>query len=82
MTNRKEIRLGKRGQMVLPKEIRDALDLHEGDPLLVTMEGGKVVLVPAAQYARITRGMLSGTWGRTPDEIAHHLEAERNAWRG
>jgi len=41
-------RLSSRGQLALPKEVRDQLDLREGVSLMVRVEGDEVVLRKAA----------------------------------
>ena len=38
--------LGERGQIVVPKEIRDNLKLKAGDSFLVIEHFGKIILVP------------------------------------
>ncbi|MFN4218936.1 MAG: AbrB/MazE/SpoVT family DNA-binding domain-containing protein [Candidatus Bipolaricaulia bacterium] len=83
MTIAVSVKLGKKGQMVLPKKIRDALGLKEGDSVIVTLhEKGQVVLTPPEQYAALTRGMLKGTWGRSKHEIEQYLQRERESWGG
>jgi AbrB family looped-hinge helix DNA binding protein len=52
-----------RGQMVLPKEVRDRAGIGPGDRLaVVTMEGGDesccIVLVKADRLTEMVRGML------------------------
>lgn len=39
-------KLTDKGQLVIPKPIRDALHLARGSELTVTLEGGRVVLDP------------------------------------
>ena len=51
MTIAKTVRLGRKGQMVLPKEVRDFLGLKEGDRLIVTVEGEHVILSAPERYA-------------------------------
>ncbi|MEN3009756.1 MAG: AbrB/MazE/SpoVT family DNA-binding domain-containing protein [Candidatus Bipolaricaulaceae bacterium] len=80
MTKVKRVRLGRKGQLVIPKEIREALGLREGDALLLALEGRRVVLTAPEEYARGTRGALRGTWG-DKEAIAAHLREEREAWR-
>jgi AbrB family looped-hinge helix DNA binding protein len=41
--------IGERGQLVIPKEVRDALDLKAGSKLMVLMHEGKMILVPAEE---------------------------------
>lgn len=80
MTKARMVRLGRKGQMVLPKEIREALGLKEGDSLIVALGEGQAVLLTPERYAALTRGMLKGTWGRTKEEIEQYLDGERGSW--
>ncbi len=81
MTLAKMVRLGKKGQMVLPKPIREALGLQEGDLVMVALEGeDRVILTTPERYAALTRGMLQGTWGRNKREIERYLQGERASW--
>jgi AbrB family looped-hinge helix DNA binding protein len=80
MTISKSVRLSKKGQFVLPKEMREALGIKEGDELLVTLEGEQVMLTRPQRYAQVTRGLLKGTWGRTKREVERYLEGERQSW--
>ncbi len=80
MARAKTVKLGRKGQLVLPKEIRDAMKLEEGDRLLVSLEEGRVILASPEEYAQATKGLLRGTWGKTAEEIAGYLQRERSAW--
>ncbi len=51
-------KLTDKGQLVIPKPIRDALRLGPGSELLVTLEGGRVVLSPR----RLKSGKKLGDW--------------------
>lgn len=51
-------KLTDKGQLVIPKPIRDALRLGPGSELLVTLEGGRVVLEPR----RLKSGKRLGDW--------------------
>jgi AbrB family looped-hinge helix DNA binding protein len=77
----KSVKLSRKGQFVIPKEMRDALGLKEGEEILVTLEGVRVVLTRPDEYARITRGLLKGTWGRSRKTIRGYLERERRSWK-
>ena len=74
---RSVVRVGWRGQMVLPKAVREALGVKEGDHLLVEVEGNRALLKPASPLVRETLGLLRGTWG---ERIASYLKGEREAW--
>lgn len=76
----KSVRISKKGQFVIPKEMREALGVKEGEELLVTFEGGKVVLTRPHEYAKTTRGLLKGTWGKDPRAVERYIEKERRSW--
>jgi len=46
---------------VLPKVVREALGVKEGDHLLVEVEGNRVLLKPASSLVRESLGLLRGT---------------------
>jgi AbrB family looped-hinge helix DNA binding protein len=71
------VRVGRRGQMVLPKAVREALGVTEGDQLWVEVEGNRVILRPVSSLVQESLGLLRGTWG---EEIASYLKEEREAW--
>ncbi len=81
MTRAKLVKLSRRGQLVIPKEMRDALGMKEGDELLVVLDGGRMVLTRPRDYARATRGAMKGVWGRTRREVDGHLTRERRSWQ-
>ena len=55
--------LSSKGQIVIPKNIRDELGLHEGDQLEIGIEGRRVVLHKAAEHHADWR-TLRGAYGR------------------
>jgi AbrB family looped-hinge helix DNA binding protein len=80
MTITRSVRISKKGQFVIPKEMREALGVNEGEDILVTFEEGRVILTRPQEYARKTRGLLKGTWGKTAKEVDRYLGKERRAW--
>lgn len=48
-----EITLSSKGQIVIPKDVREALDLHAGDKLTLHREGRRI-LIEAPETARET----------------------------
>ena len=50
--------IGERGQVVIPKDIRDRLHLKAGDKLMVMVhKNGPIMLVPVEQMQRMIRQM-------------------------
>jgi AbrB family looped-hinge helix DNA binding protein len=80
MTMPKSVRISRKGQFVIPKEMREAMGVKEGEEILVTLEEGKVILTRPQEYARKTRGLLKGTWGKSAKEVDRYLRKERRAW--
>ncbi|MGH2554198.1 MAG: AbrB/MazE/SpoVT family DNA-binding domain-containing protein [Actinomycetota bacterium] len=53
------VRLGDRGRLVLPAELRRKAGLREGEELVALLEGGVVHLATRRQLARAGRGMFA-----------------------
>jgi AbrB family looped-hinge helix DNA binding protein len=69
-------RVGPKGQVVIPKAIRDELGIRPGDEVLVTREGRAVRIVAAATLESL-RGMLKGHRLIELHEQEHREELER-----
>jgi AbrB family looped-hinge helix DNA binding protein len=68
--------LSSKNQIVIPKEAREKLGLKAGDKLIVTVLGGKVIVIERPKsYADALRGFAPGLYG--PD----YLKKERESWR-
>ena len=80
MTDAKLVKLGKKGQIVIPKVIRERLDVRTGDLLMITMEGDQIHITRPDKYAEITCGLLKGLWGKSPEDIKEYLEREKSSW--
>lgn len=71
------VRLGRRGQMVLPAQVRHSLGLREGDEILVAVwPDGRVILRPRPRnYTDALAGAGTAAWkGINPVE---YQRAER-----
>ena len=77
----RSVKLNRKGQFVIPNEIRDALGLKDGEEILVTLDKERVTLRRPQEYACATRGMLKGTWGKNPKGVQGTLERERHSWK-
>ncbi len=68
--------LRRRGVVTIPRQVREQLDLHEGDNLLVSIEDGRIVLTPAALIPR------DQAWFWTPEWQAKEREADEEIVAG
>ena len=64
--------VGPKGQVVIPKEMRDRLGLRPGDPVRFALDG-RAVRVEAARPQTARKGLLAG------HELVGLLEADRRA---
>ena len=76
------VRVGKKGQVVIPEYIRKSLNLDENSILSIYLDlnEDKVILIPANKLGSQTRGMLKGTWGSTREEVDNYINKERDTW--
>jgi len=81
MTSSKLVRLGRKGQIVLPMEMRASLGVKEGDELLLIMEDDHILVTTPEHFAHRTLGLLKGTWGDSPEEIDDYICKERDTWK-
>lgn len=51
-------RVGRRGQLTIPKPVRQALGVSEGDHVAFVERGGEIVLRPVRQSLRDLRGSV------------------------
>ena len=78
-------KVSQRGQVVIPKPIRERLGLEEGQVLEVEVADGAVVMRASKQPAKLPpsddwrrwRGILKGSGGVKDLEAEHRLEIER-----
>lgn len=62
-------KVGRRGQITLPKRIRQELNLEEGDRLAFVRKGGDVVLQPLRMELRDHRGTIKVSGPQDFDKI-------------
>jgi len=74
------IKLSKKSQIVIPKDVRKAVGISEGDELIVDTEKEKIILtVKPKSYTRRLRGLHKDVWkGVDPKK---YVKAERESWR-
>ena len=72
--------MSSRGQVVIPKAVRERLKLDRNTELRVEVDGDRVVLCPVRQEDwRALRGHLRGLDALTDLEQEHRSEIERGA---
>ena len=73
------IKVDKRYQVVIPKEIREALNLKPGDYMEVKIVDRAVVMVPQASYTSRLFRKCREVW-QGEDAVAY-VRRERDSWR-
>ncbi|BCB83033.1 AbrB/MazE/SpoVT family DNA-binding domain-containing protein [Phytohabitans suffuscus] len=77
-------RLTSKGQITLPKAIRDALGLHEGDRVVFRIEGGHAVLartpdlLELAGSVPVSPAQRDGDWQEIRDQTRRARAARLN----
>ncbi|WP_248897342.1 AbrB/MazE/SpoVT family DNA-binding domain-containing protein [Haloplanus halobius] len=56
MTRSEERKVGERGQVTLPKELREKFDIHGGDEVLVHAEDGKITIEKPVSRDELAEG--------------------------
>lgn len=74
------MQVDKRGRVTIPPEVREALKMHPGDVLEVTMENGKAVLESRRALTERLKGCWAADDGRSAvDELIVERRAEAAA---
>lgn len=71
------VRIGRRGQITIPRQVRQALNLQEGDTLAVIPEGGQAILKPILQSLLDLRGSIQVSEPQDFDAIRKEVIAGR-----
>jgi antitoxin PrlF len=70
-------RVTSKGQVTIPKSVREALDLHEGDELLFRVERSRAVLAKTPDFLDLGGAVPipAGKRGTPWDEVLHRSRA-------
>lgn len=72
-----KLTIKKRGQVTIPKNIRDLLGLNEDDQLELVIEDGKIVLQPIMTIAKDQAWFWSPKWQQGEKEAEEDIKNER-----
>ncbi|MEY9950370.1 AbrB/MazE/SpoVT family DNA-binding domain-containing protein [Kitasatospora sp. GAS1066B] len=67
--------LRKKGVVTIPQEIREQLDLQEGDHLVVAVEDGRIVMTPASVIPDDQAWFWTPEWQAKEQEVEEDLAA-------
>ena len=76
----KKVRLGKRSQLVLPKEARESLHVREGQSVVFEIEKTGVRVRNPGEVLAQSRGAFKNLWGKDSVEIERHIRSLRDSW--
>jgi len=69
------VKIGKKAQIVIPKKIRNKLNLKEGGKVFIDIIGDMIVIMPAPRNIEDLAGMGKGLYGKD------YLERLRDEWK-
>ncbi|MCI4324690.1 MAG: AbrB/MazE/SpoVT family DNA-binding domain-containing protein [Thermoplasmata archaeon] len=70
--------ISEKGQITVPKDVRDALGLHPGDRLLFDVESGDRAVVRKARPTRLTE--ILAAWGPSSETGVEFQRRIREEW--
>lgn len=72
-------RLTSKGQVTIPKRVRDALDLNEGDELVFRVERRRAVIAKTPDFLELAGSVPvpAGKRGTAWDDVLRRTRAER-----
>jgi len=71
------VKVGKKGRIVIPKEVRDALNIREGSFVRIYIEGSRIVIEPVEDVVEKFKGSVSvERWPEDLDDFV--LEVLKN----
>ncbi|MCC6298459.1 MAG: AbrB/MazE/SpoVT family DNA-binding domain-containing protein [Anaerolineales bacterium] len=75
-------KIGRRGQIVLPKEVRAKIKVAEGDQIAFVIDGEQVAIKPITHSLLELRGRVKVSGRQDFDSIRKQVKTKRVAKRG
>ena len=75
-------RVGRRGQIVLPKEVRMKIKVAEGDQIAFVIDGEQVIIKPITHSLLDLRGRICVSGKQDFDSIRNQVKTKRAQRRG
>lgn len=72
-----QTRIGRRGQITLPREVRRRINVDEGDRIAFIIEGEQVIIKPITQSLLDLRGSVDVSGEQDFNAIRKAVEAKR-----
>ncbi|MHB1345811.1 MAG: AbrB/MazE/SpoVT family DNA-binding domain-containing protein [Thermoleophilia bacterium] len=76
------VRLGRRGQVTIPSDVRHDLELQDGDRILLTVREGEIVLRPVGLSIFDLRGSIPVSGPQDLEAIRAEVSEQRARRRG
>ncbi len=74
-----EVKVSKKFQVVIPKEVRKNVNLSAGDQLMVRVEDGSIIMIPKPKnYTQHMLGLHKKIWKAV--KVERYIEEERESW--
>ncbi|MGQ4874780.1 MAG: AbrB/MazE/SpoVT family DNA-binding domain-containing protein [Promethearchaeia archaeon] len=71
-------KISTKGQLTIPKEFRDKLNLHEGDEVVLYLTEDGIIIKPRIMNLRILRGLLRDEINL--EKAEEFIKSERKKW--
>ena len=72
-------KVGKKSQLVIPKNIRNAVGISEGDELIIEVIDDKIVLRQKPDsYSKKLKGLHKNLWKN--EDTKEYVKRERESW--
>lgn len=73
------VKLSSKCQVVIPKQVREALEIGPGDELLMQVKGGSLIICPKPKnYTNYMMGLHKEVWKDVDTDS--YLNEERKSW--